>query len=197
MKTVFLPQNFMMNAISKFTSQIVMNNGNPVSDQITFDFSKLNFIDGSGYTVLSNAVEWLISKNVKVLLSNFDNKSNHAIQYLDDCGFFKTYAGYNIRMSARVRETTLPCRYIEHQYGFGWIEKTLSPWMEFYFDTNYVKVASIRTCVKEVLNNISDHASVNTGFVHAQYYPAIKTIKITMSDFGTGIPNTIRKNMVR
>ncbi len=193
MTTVLLPQSFMMNAISKFTSNIVMNNGRPVSNEIVLDFSKLNFIDGSGYTVLSNAVEWLISKNVKVIFINFDNKANLAIQYLDDCGFFKTYAGYPLRMDAKVRETTLPCRHIEHQHGFGWIEKSLSPWIEFYFDCTYAQVASIRTCVKEVLNNISDHASVNTGFVHAQYYPAMKTITITMSDFGTGIPNTIRK----
>lgn len=130
MSTVTLPQNFVMNAISRFACQIVDTNGNPSSNEILLDFSKLNFIDGSGYTVLTNSIEWLLSKGVIVKFINFNNATNLAIQYLDDCGFFKAYLKYNIRPVAKLRDTTLPCTHIEHGSGFSWIERNLSPWIE-------------------------------------------------------------------
>lgn len=192
MTDVLLPMNFQMNAISKFASQIVSLDGNPVSKEIAFDFSKLNFIDGSGYTVLSNAIEWLLANDVHVRIKNFERRDNHAIQYLDDCGFFYKYVKQRLRSDAKTRDSTLPCAYIEHSHGFSWVENKLSPWLEWKLRKSKGQMASIRTCVKEVLNNIADHSSVNTGFVHAQHYPTVNSIKITTSDFGRGIPNTIR-----
>lgn len=47
--------------------------------------------------------------------------------------------------------------------------------------------------MKEVLNNTADHSNVSTGFVHAQHYPNLHLIKITLSDFGEGIPSTIKR----
>lgn len=190
---VHLPQNFQINAISKFTSQIVGLNGTPTHGEICFDFSKLNFIDGGGYTVLSNSIEWLISEGVVVKFRNFEKIEIPAIQYLDDCGFFKTYAKKSLRHNASVRETTLPCTYVLHQEGFGWVEHKLSPWLERLLNVPHAALGSVRTCVKEVLNNTADHSKVSTGFVHAQFYPHLHSIKITLSDFGEGIPATIKR----
>ena len=53
-------------------------------------------------------------------------------------------------------------------------------------------LASIRGCVGEVFNNIKDHSTLNVGFAHIQYYPRMDTVKVTVSDFGRGIPNTMR-----
>ncbi len=187
-----LPQNFQMNAINRFASQVVRADGNPVSNQITFNFAKLNFVDGSGYTVLSNTIGWLVSKEIEVKFLNFRNYNKLAIKYLDDCGFFKKYLGQPLRDDAASRTTTLPCVHIEQEYGFGWVENTLGPWLCESLFVRDGQISSVKTCVKEVLNNIADHSNVDTGFVHAQHYPNARHLKITMSDFGAGIPSTIR-----
>ncbi len=187
-----LPQNFQMNAINRFTSQVVRSDGNPVSQNIVLNFAKLNFIDGSGYTVLSNTIGWLLSKKVEIKFINYLPVARLAIEYLDDCGFFKKYAGNPLRTVATRRLTTLPCAHIVQEHGFGWVENTLGPWLCGTLSARDGQIASMKTCVKEVLNNIADHSTVNTGFVHAQHYPNARNLKITMSDFGAGIPNTIR-----
>jgi anti-sigma regulatory factor (Ser/Thr protein kinase) len=173
-------------------SSIVGSGGKPSSFEVTLDFGRLNFIDGSGYTVLSNSIEWMLYHGTNVRFINFERVNNFAIQYLDDCGFFYYYGQRYLRVDAKVRSTTLPCMPIEQTKAFGWIESKLSPWLGYIFDANKSRLSSIRTCVKEVINNISDHSTMNTGFVHAQHYPNAKQVKITMSDFGAGIPNTIR-----
>lgn len=53
-------------------------------------------------------------------------------------------------------------------------------------------LASIRSCVGEVFNNIADHSTLNVGFAHIQHYPRMDEVRVTVSDFGRGIPNTIR-----
>ncbi|ANY19220.1 hypothetical protein A6F68_00691 [Tsuneonella dongtanensis] len=187
-----LPQNFQMNAINRFTTQVVRRDGKPSSGEMTFNFGKLGFIDGSGYTVLSNTIGWLLSYGVKVQFINYNRPENHAIQYLDDCGFFEKYINRKIRSAASRRGTTLPCTHVEQEYGFTWVEHQLSPWLCRTLWVRPSQISSIKACVKEVINNIADHSTVDTGFVHAQHYPNAHNLKITMSDFGAGIPSTIR-----
>lgn len=192
MMVVKLPYQFRITSINKFTSELFDANGNPKSEAIAIDFSPLNFIDGSGYTVLSNAIEFLAHKGCKLKFVNFNRIDNPAIQYLDDCGFFKKYLKRTLSGGARPRSTTVPCQAISHERGFDWIENRLAPWLSYEFNRPQVELASLRTCAKEVWNNIADHSSVATGFAHAQHYPKMREIKITMSDFGQGIPTTIR-----
>ena len=56
---VTLPPAFRANAIDRFTQQIVGADGRPKDMHVIFDFKLLDFIDGSGYTVLSNTLAWL------------------------------------------------------------------------------------------------------------------------------------------
>lgn len=181
-----------MNAINRFMTQFVRRDGEPAAREIAFDFQKLNFIDGSGYTVLSNSIGWLDSKGVVVRIINYLKPQNLAIQYLDDCGFFEKYIKQKVRPGAGCRSTTLPCVHIQQEFSFEWVEKKLGPWLGYELGVRDGQISSIKTCVKEVLNNISDHSTVNTGYIHAQHYPNARNIKITMSDFGAGIPSTIR-----
>jgi hypothetical protein len=190
---VTLPQVFRANAIDRFTRQAVRSDGRPTDDRFVFDFQKLDFIDGSGYTVLSNTLGWLQYHNAELRLRNFDDMNKEGIRYLDHCGFFRRHLGYALDNASRVRSTTLPCTSIEHARAFSWIEHSLSPWLGYALDASYGSLSSVRTCVKELFNNIADHAAVNTGYVHAQHYPSARQVKITVSDFGVGIPTTIRR----
>lgn len=190
--TIKLPVKFDLTATSRFVRGIVGANGSPNDSTFNFDFSMINFIDGSGYTVLSNTIAWLLSQKIECTFSNFKNLQKQAITYLDDCGFFWRYTGSSLRYDARVRDTTLPCVAIEHAQAFGWLENTLSPWLGYVMNVSHGALASVRTCVKELFHNINDHSMQHTGFVHVQHYPNIKRVGITVSDFGTGIPNTIK-----
>lgn len=53
-------------------------------------------------------------------------------------------------------------------------------------------LGSLRTCVKELFNNIIDHSTQENGFIHVQHHPNSGLIHIAVSDFGKGIPSNIR-----
>ncbi|KQX19052.1 hypothetical protein ASD39_13990 [Sphingomonas sp. Root50] len=153
----------------------------------------MNFIDGTGYTVLSNTVEWLLHHDVLLRFTNFNNLARPAIGYLDDCGFFFKYAGEALRSEASCRSSTMPCVAVQHAHSFSWLERDFSPWLGGELRKSHGELGSIRTCVKELFHNINDHSAQSTGFVHAQHYPTKREIRITVSDFGRGIPTTIRE----
>lgn len=189
-KIIHLPSQFKMIALHGFVAPIVDNNGEPSAETFTFDFGILRFIDGAGLTVLSNTLEWLLFKGVKFDFQNIN--ACDAIAYMDDCGFFKTYSSQSINSCSRPRTTTLPCTKVEHADAHNWLEGQLIPWMSGVFGGNPSRFASIRTCIKEVFNNIQDHSTQNIGCIHAQHYPNAKQVNITVSDFGRGIPSTIK-----
>ena len=192
-KTIILPQAFRLNAIDRFAAEVVAPDGKPSDSSYVLDFSRLDFIDGSGYTVLSNTIEWLRYHGASVYFKNVIELQREGIRYLDGCGFFERYLGKKIIRDSRCKNTTLPCTPVEFAKVFSWIEHELSPWLSYALNTSHASLSGVRTCVKELFNNISDHAAVHTGFVHAQHYPNIREVKITVSDFGVGIPTTIRR----
>jgi anti-sigma regulatory factor (Ser/Thr protein kinase)/anti-anti-sigma regulatory factor len=189
---VEIPATFTLQALYRFTRSIVGANG-PLDDRFVLDFSKLNFIDGTGYTVLSNTIGWLVHNKVECAFRDFKKIERPGIIYLDDCGFFKNFTGEPLRREAAVRRSTLPCTSVEHARAHGWIEHRLSPWLQNILDVSYGELISLRTCVKELFNNIIDHSTQSTGYVHAQHYPNNKQVRLTISDFGRGIPATIRE----
>lgn len=191
--TIQLPAMFDLQALYRFTRGIVGPDGNPLDSDFTFDFDRMNFMDGTGYTVFSNTLGWLLSKEVVCRFRNFRKLERPGIAYLDDCGFFQKYRGRPLSPLAACRRTTLPCTAIEHAQAHGWLDQRFSAWLCGVLDVSHGGVASIRTCIKELFNNINDHSTLNTGFVHAQHYPNNKQVRVTVSDFGRGIPSTIRE----
>lgn len=191
--TVVLPRAFRLHALGPFTSEIIGAHGLPKSDEIIFDFERLDFIDGTGYTVLSNTISWLISNGVACKFKNFKNANSNAMSYLDDCGFFRAYIGYSLSWNSKVRTSTIPCISVSHAGAHGWINSSLSPFLCKAFRVNYFQLSNVRTCVKEIFNNIQDRSLENTGFVHVQHYPGVHKVNITISDFGQGIPATIKR----
>lgn len=191
-KIVSLPANFSLSALKRFTREIVGPGSVPLDDAFVFDFSALNFIDGTGYTVLSNTLAWLCNQDVGCTYVGYTNLSRPGIAYLDDCGFFETYTGHKLHPDSRPRANTIPCTAVANANAFGWLEYSLSPWMSDVLKVSHGALGSVRTCVKELFHNINDHSTLDTGFVHVQHYPGLRAVRITVSDFGTGIPTTIR-----
>lgn len=191
--TVYLPSRFTFASLPSFTSQIVGTDGHPKADQFTFDFSSLNFIDGSGMTVISNTMEWLDYRKVKMFFSGHKRPHVDCISYLDDCGFFHRHLGESVRPHARVRSTTLPFTKVAHADAHNWLEASFTPFMCNALGVQSGALASIRSCVGEIFNNIQDHSTLNIGFAHVQRYPNMKRVVVTISDFGRGIPNSMRQ----
>lgn len=192
-KTVLIPTFFASGVVSAFTGQIVGLNGYPTDNEFTFDFSYLNFIDGAGLTVLSNTIEWLHHSGVKIIFTGYNRPHVGSITYLDDCGFFQRHLGRSVRSFASVRSTTLPFTKVEHTEAFSWLEHQFTPFMCSVLGVRSGALASIRSCVGEIFNNINDHSTLSLGFAHVQHYPKKQTVCVTVSDFGRGIPNSMRQ----
>lgn len=192
MKTVQLPYRFTCDALYSFTQSVVGLDGLPQDNNFLFDFVNLGFIDGFGLTIFSNTLEWLRALGVHVEISNFNMLDKDCIRYMDDCGFFTKYLGAPLRNGCSPRQTTLPFTHVAHADGHGWLEYNFTPWASYALDVPAGALGSTRTCIKELFNNILDHSNRESGYVHVQHYPRVSRVNITVSDFGRGIPNSIR-----
>ncbi len=194
-RTVHLPPQFTFGSIPGFTSQIVGVNGYPTDAEFLFDFSQLSFIDGSGMTVMSNVMEWLTYLGVKISFTGFQHYGAYPIAYLDDCGFFHRHLGNSLRPLARVRKSTLPFTKVAHADAHNWLTNNFTPFMCGVLSVQSGALASIRSCVGEIFNNIQDHSTLSIGFAHVQHYPKVNRVNVTVSDFGRGIPNSMRQRI--
>jgi hypothetical protein len=189
--TIIIPSQFKIDALSSFTTNIVGLDGFPYDTDFIFDFERIQFIDGTGLTVLCNTLEWLRSHNVKChFINHSSNKA--ALSYLDDCQFFERQIGKKLNATSSVRQTTLPFQRVEHARAHGWLETQFTPWMANQIACSPLKLGSLRTCIKELFNNIHDHSTQQNGFIHVQFYPKNGKIQISVSDFGKGIPSNIK-----
>src|SRR5450830_1744934 len=110
---------------------------------------------------------------------------------MDDCGFFRLYSGDPLRLFAATRSTTMPLQKIACVSAHGWLDQIAFPWLAEKLDTTTASIAEFKTCVREIFNNIQDHSTEEIGCMHIQYFPQDKRIRISVSDFGIGIPKEI------
>ncbi len=164
----------------------------PKATRVKFDFSRLTFIDPTAITVLSNLIEFLRKKRVRIeyLHTSYATEGN---RFLDDSGFFEQYVGKRSFVKSALRPTTLPLQLITHERSHSWIENTFSPWIENIVGGTDDSFTVIKLCLGEVFNNIRDHSGERVGSVFGQYYPKNHTVWLSISDFGKGIPTNVRK----
>jgi hypothetical protein len=186
-----IPSDFTANAIYDFIGKIINNEGSPVADLIEVDFARLNWIDAAGVTIISNIFEWLNKRNVICRIRA--TKYNSAIRYLDDCGFFRMYCGAPIKSSATLRPTTLPLQRVSHEKSYSWLVLNLIPWLATRLRVSCEELEGLSTDIREIFNNIKDHSGETIGCIFVQYYPNIEEVRIVLSDFGVGIPTTMRR----
>jgi anti-sigma regulatory factor (Ser/Thr protein kinase) len=188
--TILLPRNFNVSTLHEFVGSVIDPHRQPRFQHVVFDFSQLGFIEGDGLTAFVNTVEWLRSRGVQCAFLNH-TRGTPALSYLDDCGLFSRYLGRPLSPSAAPRGTTLPIQCVEHSNSHQWLEFTFSQWLAPKLGTTPAALADVRTCLKEVFNNIMDHSREDSGWVHAQWYPNKERVHIAISDFGRGIPAAI------
>jgi anti-sigma regulatory factor (Ser/Thr protein kinase) len=190
--TLKLPPYIDIAKVNDFCSRITNDHGTPIDNEIVFDFDRVKFVNGAGVTVLANAFSWLLSYNVALSCQNLD-LGKDTICYLDDCGFFSSFFGGPLRPNAKERSTTIPMQLVTHDRAHAWLENTFSRWASEVFQVPTTALSSLRAALKELFHNINDHSLKTSGFIHAQYYPNKKVVEVTVSDFGRGIPSTVRQ----
>lgn len=190
---VNLPKQFTRHTMYKLLNRVIDNDLNPMDNEIIFDFSTLDFIEPAGITILSNLFEWLDKRGVNTMINIPDSIKNRApIKFLDDSMFFERYINQNLTANPSIRNTTMPLALVSYENSYQWLDSYFTVWLSRQLNVNQVSVVNIKMCIGEIFNNIKDHAQENIGCVFAQHYPNLNHIKITISDFGIGIPNNIK-----
>jgi len=172
-------------------SEIFDENLDARCSSIVFDFDHLQFIEPVGVVILSNIIESLKKSKVKYSLQNH-NARTIANKYLDDAGFFRTYAGKAVFPDCHKRTTTIPLRLVANQDATHFLYAELMPWISQEVGLSDDSLAAVRTSIEEVFHNIRDHSGVGVGCVFAQHFPNKNQIQLAISDFGRGIPTSIR-----
>jgi anti-sigma regulatory factor (Ser/Thr protein kinase) len=191
--TVKLPRNFNVQTMYQVIGAVIDPDQKLPRDQvINFDFSNVAFAEPAGMTAQSNLMEWLIKRGVHGNFIEMDPKSK-AIKYIDDCGFFAEYTGRPLSDDAEARNTTIPFGKVLCENSHAWLDLTVFPWLAARLSTNTASLAEFKACLREVFQNIKDHSTEDIGCIHIQYFPASHEVKISISDFGVGIPTELSK----
>lgn len=194
-----LPFRFTRDTMYTFLGRVI-SDGKPVSQEITLDFTRLDYIEPVAVTILSNTLQWL-DKNDIVTRFKVPNQSQIGrtwkcpIQYLDDSMFFKAFLGKSLTDTAKVRQTTRPLELINYSRSYHWKEQIFIPWLARLLEVTPAALSGMSTCIGEIFNNINDHSTEHIGCIYAQHYPRLNLVKVAISDFGVGVPAAIQKQI--
>ncbi|MDF1511354.1 ATP-binding protein, partial [Robertmurraya sp. DFI.2.37] len=193
---IYLPSRFVRNNMYDLLDKVITSDLQPASNYIEFNFRSLSYIEPSGITILSNLFEWLLKREVKlksITPKELPGGKYCPLTYLDDSMFFKRYINKTLRTHARVRPTTRPLELIEYANSHQWLPNTFIPWLANQLNVTETSIDEFKVAIEEIFNNINDHSSENIGCIYAQHYPNMNALKISISDFGIGIPTAVQQ----
>lgn len=189
---VTIPSKLNSTTMHLLLSKVITPDLVPVDQEIILDFTNLNFIEPVGVTILGNLAQWLMKRNVSVIVQ-WPTNYPQAISYLDDSLFFQYYIGKKINQNATQRSTTIPLQFVTYQDSYQWLDNKLVTWLASRLNLTRASLGDIKVCFQEIFNNINDHSRENIGCFFAQHYPNKNTVNIAISDFGIGIPSNVQK----
>jgi len=182
-----LEYNNLFKTLGKFLDQ-----NQTLPNEIEIDFSDVTFVSPPNVAFLSNFSHWFKQAGSSVTFSNMQ-QNREATKYLDDSGFFLTHLGKRLNVDGKCRATTMELKQIEKTHSHGWLEYDFLPWIMASSGLSKASLAEVKTCIQELFNNISDHTPFEVGCFFGQWYPKEKRIVISISDFGAGIPQNVKK----
>lgn len=190
--TIQLPSTLCGSTLAKLAGDLVDGCPNGLPKTITFDFSKLRFIEPAGVAFFNNLILWLHYQETHAMFMGHTHVTP-SIKFLDDSLFFEQHLGKKLLPVSAPRSTTRPLEKISNDKIHSWLELNLIPWMSSKTGIRQSKLQRFRTCVSEIFNNIQDHTKYDLGSIFVQFYPKKNIIRIAISDFGNGIPESVRK----
>lgn len=199
-KEVILPPQFNRDTMYSVLKQCINESLVPTCKKIIFNLEHLSFIEPSGLTILSNTIEWLqlnkcdVSIKFKRYTSSSPTSENKKVmQFLNDIEFFSEYMDVEISEPLGKRRNTCPLELINYKDSVSWVRNSFIPWIGGILNVNVADLDYLQISLEEIFNNIADHSTVGTACISAQYFPRAEEIKICVSDFGVGIPMSLRK----
>jgi anti-sigma regulatory factor (Ser/Thr protein kinase) len=156
------------------------------------NFTNLDFADPAGVVTLANACAFLRTKGF-LPVARTPLPSGEAIRYLTDSRFFEFLANPDATDLTPGRSTTFPLTRVGNEQVFDLLANRFSPWLSRCLNISNASLEQLRMCLGELFNNISDHAGVSTGFFFAQHFPNEQRVRISLADFGVGIPTRVRR----
>jgi anti-sigma regulatory factor (Ser/Thr protein kinase) len=191
---ILLPSQFEGLSLSVVAADVVAQCPDGWPPKIIIDFSNLRFVRPVGVTFLSNLVHWLDSHGTKVEFANVRIDSD-PVRFLDDSLFFEQHTGSKLRPSASPRGTTLPLIKIAHKDSHAWLDLKFVPWLADRLAITQASLYIVKACISELFNNIQDHTQLDIGSIFVQHFPKEMRVTISVSDFGLGIPEAVRKKI--
>jgi len=162
---------------------------------IELDFDALIFIRPEAVVSLSNMIRLLQTegKRVTPIINGNDIRNDkNPVKYLDDCLFFQKHFGQKLMPGDSQRLTNGLELINPIQFPQAYIIETVK-WLQYGLGFKKKRFTELSTSLGEVLNNIRDHSCAEVASCFAQHYPQKQEIRFAISDFGLGIPTTIRK----
>jgi hypothetical protein len=192
MPTIHLPSQFDGSTIATLAEAAAQHASNGWPIELAIDLSHLRFVRPAGVVFLSNLITWLHNQGTRVLIQNIDLRSA-PIVFLDDSLFFEQHCGAKRRPAAAPRATTRPLMQIAHANSHDWLRNDLIPWLALRLNLNQPSLHQFQNCVAELFNNIQDQTRFDIGTIFAQHFPRENRVYVTLSDFGVGIPDNVRR----
>ena len=98
-----------------------------------------------------------------------------------------------MRPFANLRDTSFRISFVRQENSFAFLQNELLPWMRLATRLNTDSLLSIKTCMLEIFNNTSDHATSDIGCMFAQHFPMRNELCFAFADAGIGIPANVNK----
>ncbi|MEN2009843.1 hypothetical protein AAJL88_03090 [Staphylococcus hominis] len=171
-----------------------INKLNQTSLEVEIDITELNFVKPSAISMLYNITKWINDNNYTFYFKLPEiNRENKVLTYLDDSQIFKITTGRSIFEDSRVRNTTLPLKNLKISSTEEWVSTTFNYWFSYQIGCEVTRLANLQSLLLELFNNTRDHSDKDYCCTYSQHYPNRKKIEISISDFGVGIPNNVKK----
>jgi len=191
---VKIPERLRGESMSIVVSGAVGKLADRIPGEVVFDFRDLVFVEPSGIVFLSNFIHWLQQKQCAVRFAGTEQETE-ALRFLDDSLFFEQHWGKKLRSSSKPRSTTRPLIKIAQPESHAWLQFNLLPWLSREIGIPVPSFSDLKTALSELFNNIQDHTEHDIGSIFAQHFPNRKEILIALSDYGRGIPASVRTRL--
>lgn len=198
-KKLFLPNRLDKARITQVVIEFCKAIDDKDIDELYVDMTNVEFAEPSGVISLYNMLEFAKSKrDINIVWGILDPeflklrpKHMQAMYYLVDCGFFKPFEEF-VYKNPVLRQTMFEVKSIGTQKVEQWKVTDFKRWLQQQTGKSN-EFSAICVAIDEIFNNISDHSTEKVGCIFGQFYPKTERIVIAVSDFGIGIPTSIRR----
>lgn len=197
---ILLPERLNRTTMFLLLKQVIDETGDPLHKKYDFHFTKCRrFIEPIGVTFIHNLVRWLYSKDIPVTFTYTTDlkilrNPLEPQRFLDDCGFFEMHINEKIYQHSSLRPTTVSVQDVFMDKFPAWLRTFFVPWIAQSINKTPEELATLKTCLEEIFNNVRDHARKETSCVFAQHFPQKNCITISIADIGVGIINHIQSH---